>query len=124
MIFMLNGVFLGSDFDMIGFGREGSGTPIPVGTHTVLDATSNTLNDEDVTAAYMAGRSDNSLGVFGSVSGTLTITSSSSDRVEGSFNFSATMLLGGGDAMLGVEDLNISGTFVAGPGTIPTGVGS
>jgi len=125
MIFMVDGVFLGLDFDMIGFSREASRTPIPVGTHTISTATSNTLDDEDITAAYMTSLDHGaSFGVFTSVSGTLTIASANSDRVTGSFAFTSTRQLGYGDSIVGVEDLSMSGTFIAEAGNIPSGTGT
>ena len=88
MIFLLNGVFLGFDYDMIGFSREASATPIPVGTHTIVDAAADSLDDEDIGSAYMMERHNGSLGVYSSVSGTLTITSASAEEVTGNFSFS------------------------------------
>lgn len=124
MIFLLNGTFLGLDYDMIGIGRDASGTPIPVGTYSILDAASDALEGDDVTAVYMMERHNGTLGVFSSVSGTLTITSANADRVAGSFNFSATMQIAVGPDVREVRDLTFTGSFTAYAGEIPSGTGT
>jgi hypothetical protein len=121
MIFLLEGAFLGLDYDMIGITREASATPIPVGTHTIAEADSDTLDDDDITAAFMIGRHNGSLGVYSSVSGTLTITSASSERVVGTFNFSAEMQIAVGPDVDEVRNLNFTGSFTAVADAIPSG---
>ncbi|MFC1639876.1 hypothetical protein ACFL3B_03825 [Gemmatimonadota bacterium] len=121
MIFLTAGQFMvDPDWDMIGISREASGTSIGVGTHTIVDAADDDLEAEDVAAAYMLGRHNGgSLGVFGSVSGTLTITAATSNVVTGNFSFSATMHAAVGDDARDLRDLMVTGSFTAEPGTIP-----
>jgi hypothetical protein len=121
MIFLTDGVFLGLDYDMIAISREASGAPIAVGTHTILDAASDALEADDIVGAYMIGRHDGTLGVFSSVSGTLTVTSASSERVVGSFDFSATMQIAVGPQVRDARNLTLTGSFTAEAGTIPSG---
>ena len=123
MIFLENGRFLSLDYDMIGFLREGSDTPISVGTHTIAEATSDDLDGEDITGVYWMGRHNGTLGVYTSVSGTLTITSSDAERVVGNFSFSVTVQIAVVDVS-DVRELTVTGSFEAAAGTIPSGVGS
>lgn len=121
MIFLNEGAFLGLDYDMIGFIREGSVTPIGVGTHTLVDAAGDALDDEDIGGVYWFGRHTGSLGVFTSDEGNLTITSASADWIEGTFSFSGTLDLGYGPDIVDVTDVTVTGNFSAEPGTIPSG---
>ena len=89
-----------------------------------LEAASNELEADDVVGAYMIGRHDSTLGVFSSVSGTLTISSAGSDQVVGSFNFSVTMQIAVGPQVTDVRNMTITGSFTAAAGEIPSGTGN
>ena len=124
MIFLSEGVFLGLDYDMIGFLREASSTPIEVGTHTIVDAAGDSLDDDDIGGVYWFGSPSSpitSVGVFTSDEGTLTITSASSEWVEGTFSFSGTLDLGRGPDIVDVVNVTVAGSFTAEAGTIPSG---
>ncbi len=120
MIFLIDGVFLAQDYDMIGFSREASDTPVGVGAHTIVDATADGLQADDIGGAYWLGRDPATLGIFLSDVGTLNITASSSDMVEGTFSFSATLDFGDGPDIENVLEVTVNGSFTAEPGTIPS----
>lgn len=120
MLFFNRGVFGGLDFDAVAIGRNDSANPIGVGVHTIEDATRDTADGEDIEAVYTLRRSsDGSIASYGSVLGTLTISSATADRIEGEFSFSAEFVL----AVAGfanVRNLTITGFFTAVPGYIPS----
>jgi hypothetical protein len=121
MIFLSDGEFLVQDYDMIGFSREASDTPVGVGAHTLVDATDDGLEADDIGGVYWLGRHTGTLGIFLSDVGTLTITASSSDMVEGTFSFSGTLDLGYGPDIENVLEVAVNGSFTAEPGIIPSG---
>ncbi|MEP0548731.1 MAG: hypothetical protein ABJF88_17480 [Rhodothermales bacterium] len=88
--------------ELVAFGRNGD-RPSP-GTYSFDPS------DMDFTAAYVSDFANTTSGTFlGSSSGTLTITSSSSDRVAGSFTFTGQAISGGGP----VGAVTVAGTFSA-----------
>lgn len=121
-IYLGRGALLSSDFDAVAIGRHGSGTPIGIGTHSISDAMDAATDAEDIDAAYTLGRSAGSFRIFPSVSGTLSISAASSDRVTGEFDFRVSHFFTWGSddgPFAGVQDLTLSGSFSAVPGTIP-----
>jgi hypothetical protein len=119
MLFFNRGLFGGLDFDAVAIGRNLSDTPIGVGVHTIEDATRDEPDGEDIEGIYTLARSsDGSIASYGSVAGTLTISSATADRIQGDFNFSAEFVLAVG-SFGNVRDVTISGSFTAIPGTIP-----
>ena len=119
MIFLSDGFLTDTVFDAIAIGREASGSPIGLGTHSIQEA-GGVLDPDEISALYMLQRSDVSLGIFRSLSGTLAITDVSDEQVTGEFSFSAVVLLEPGGAMAEAASLNVSGSFTAEPGAIPS----
>ena len=121
MIFLNRGLFGGMEFDAVAIGRNDSATPIGVGVHHIEDATRDVADGEDIEGIYSLSRSsDGSVGYYGSVSGTLTISSATGERIQGEFNFSAEFVLAYGPSFGGIENLTIAGSFTAIPGNIPS----
>jgi hypothetical protein len=120
VIFLKRDVFGGPDFDAVAIGRHGSATPIGVGTHTIADASAETTGPEDIDAVFVLRRTvEETEGLYGSVSGSLTITSSSEDQLLGEFNFSAKSVYADG-AFAGITDLTLQGSFTAVRGNVPS----
>lgn len=120
VLFFNRGLFGGLDFDAVAIGRNLSSTPIGVGVHSIEDATSDEPDGEDIEGIYALSRSsDGSIASYGSVAGTLTISSASADEILGEFNFSAEFVLAVA-SFADVRNINISGSFTAIPGTVPS----
>jgi len=120
VLFFTRGLFGGLDFDAVAIGRNNSDTPIGVGVHTIEDATRDEPDGEDIEGVYTLARSsDGSIASYGSVAGTLTITSASADEIRGDFEFSAEFVLAVG-SFGDVRNVTLSGSFTATPGSIPS----
>jgi hypothetical protein len=121
VLLFTRGLFGGLDFDAVAIGRNESATPIGVGVHTIEDATSDAPDGEDIEGIYTLARSsDGSIASYGSVLGSLTISSATADRIQGEFSFSAEFVLAVGPSFRDVRNVTIAGSFAAVPGTIPS----
>jgi hypothetical protein len=120
MLLFTRGLFGGLDFDAVAIGRNLSATPIGVGVHTIEDASSNEAVGEDIEGIYTLARSaDGSIASYGSVAGTLNITSATADEIQGDFNFSAEFVLAVA-SFSNVRNITIVGSFTATPGDLPS----
>lgn len=107
-IWLLEGSFF-SDYDFIRIDRSSSTAP-GVGTFTIIGGSG--VGPDDFVAAYEnAVEEGNDISITGytSVSGSLTITSATADRVEGSFSFTGS---GPGPG----RTVTVQGSFSARPG--------
>jgi hypothetical protein len=104
-------------FEVISVGPAESAMRLPAGTHEIVEAT--TAANGEVVGVYLSfsGQAD----VFGSTSGTLTITESSADVVRGNFTFTAAELTSGLTTIdPDGRQVTVSGEFVAIPGSVPS----
>jgi len=115
VVFLWRGDIYGQSFNVTMLFRENAARPEP-GTYTIFDTEEGAPTADDFLAAYLFAQTS-SFGAFNSVSGTFTITASSSEEVTGTFQF---------DAVLDPSSLNVtaqtaavSGSFRAVPGNIP-----
>lgn len=86
-LLLLEGSALGDNDDFIIIGREQEGRPA-VGTYPIADQ-DGTPAASEFTATWFPATGENVDGQFFSTGGTVTITSSSSRRLRGSFQFDA-----------------------------------
>src|SRR5688500_6861281 len=90
-LLLLEGSALGDNDDFIIIGREQEGRPA-VGTYPIADQ-DGTPAASEFTATWFPATGENVDGQFFSTGGTVTITSSSSRRLRGSFQFDAIATL-------------------------------
>lgn len=86
-LFLLEGSAIGTNDDFIIISREQAGRP-PVGSYQVADGSTEPTADKFV-ALWFPATGDTVDGSFISTGGTLTVTTSTSRRVAGTFNFGA-----------------------------------
>ena len=114
---LVSGPVGGDNSDLILIARDNTARPA-AGTYEIVDATCTDCTADDFSAAYLHQVTLIDLGLYVSVSGTLTIDTSGAARVGGSFDFTATFFRKFGDVT--AEDVALQGTFRAVPGTIPS----
>ncbi len=105
---LLEGSAFGENDDLILIGRASEDRP-GVGTHEIVD-TEGTPESSDFIATWFPATGEDIDGEFLSTGGTITITSSTSRRLRGSFEFDATGTMGEDPTLL---DVTISGDFDA-----------
>ena len=116
VLFLAKGNFNTPNFDIITFGREDLTRPAE-GEYELGDARTGAEEPPgptDFVGAYSFG-DEGDIGVFVSISGTLTITASTDAEISGSYNFELRQSFGTG----AIQALVITGTFRAESGTIP-----
>lgn len=108
-LLLLEGSALGDNDDFIVIGREAPGRP-GVGTYQIVDE-QGTPTESEFVAAWFPATGEDVDGNFYSTGGTVTITSSSTKRLRGNFEFDAT---GSFDSDLEtLLDVTVTGTFDA-----------
>ena len=117
VIAMEQGNVGGSSAELVMIGRDSPDRPAP-GTYEIVSGTCTTCTSEDFSGLYLHQITALDLGFYLSLSGTLTIDTSTGDRVTGSFSFTGTSFILSGDVT--AEDVALEGTFSAVPGTIPS----
>lgn len=117
VIILLRGEPGSIDLDAIAITRNDTLPPGP-GTYDINPVDCDTCGDEDFGAAFVTIRPA-AFGVFESQSGSFTVTSTSQDRLEGSFTFLATLneLFSFGD--INAENIQLQGSFNARLDEIP-----
>ncbi len=103
--------------DLIVIARNNASTP-GSGTHTIVSGSCTTCTENDFASGFLHQVTSLDFGIYLSENGSLTLESVSSERLEGSFSFTATDFLTGGSVT--AENLTIEGTFIAVPGDIPS----
>jgi len=117
VIAMEQGNVGGSSAELVMIGRDSPVQPA-AGTYEMVSGTCLDCTPEDFSGLYLHQITVLDLGLYVSVSGTLSIDTSTAERVTGSFSFTATSFILSGDVT--AEDLALEGTFSAVPGTIPS----
>ena len=105
---LLEGSAFGNNDDFILIGRSSEDRP-GVGTYDIVDSEGNPTASEFV-AIWFPATGEDIDGEFVSTGGTLTVTSSTSRRLRGSFEFDATGTMGENPTLL---DVTIRGDFDA-----------
>ena len=108
-LLLLEGSALGDNDDFIIIGRQQEGRP-PVGTYPIADQDGAPAASEFI-ATWFPATGETVDGEFFSTGGSVTITSSSSRRLRGTFQFDATGTLDANPTTL--LDVSISGSFDA-----------
>lgn len=106
---LLEGSSLGTNHDFIIISREQSGRP-PVGTYQLVDGNTEPTADKFV-AVWIPATGETFDGTFVGTGGTLTITTSTSRGLSGTFSFGATGVFN--DAPETELDVTVTGTFNA-----------
>ncbi len=114
VIFLWSGNVPGTNFDIVTLFRENLDLPLP-GTYVIENADGGGQQEGFLAAYVFSGAT--AFGAFLSVSGTLTIAVSSTDSIEGTFDFAGSL----DPASIGVntDSVTVSGSFTAVPGQIP-----
>lgn len=108
-LLLLEGSALGDNDDFIVIGREAPGRPA-VGTYEIADQ-DGTPTASQFVAAWFPATGENVDGNFYSTGGTVTITSSSTRRIRGTFEFDA---IGSFDSDIeNLLDVTVTGSFDA-----------
>ncbi len=105
-----------NDSELIVISRNNTSTPGP-GTYTIVSGSCTTCTENDFACGFIHQVTSLDFGIYLSESGSLTLSSASSELLEGVFSFTATAFLTGGSVT--AENLTIEGTFIAVPGDIP-----
>ena len=108
-LFLLEGSATGVNHDFIIISREQTGRP-PVGTYQVVDGSTEPTADKFV-AVWFPATGETVDGSFLSTGGTITVTTSTSRRLEGTFTFGAIGVFD--DAPETELEVAITGTFDA-----------
>jgi hypothetical protein len=116
VIFLWEGNYYETSFDIITMFRTNLRIPDP-GTYEIQDVREGADSHDNFLAGWVFS-TPTAFAAFLSVSGTLTITSSSEERISGNFEFSGVLR----DTSYGVstESVTVSGSFTAWPGEIPS----
>jgi hypothetical protein len=104
-----------SDFVMIA--RDNTTRPA-AGEYEIVDVNCTDCTADDFSGIYLHQVTLFDLGLYVSVSGTLTIETSTAEQMTGSFSLTVTEFILSGDVT--AEDLSLQGSFRAVPGTIPS----
>ena len=107
-LLLLEGSALGDNDDLIIIGREQEGRPA-VGTYPIADQEGPPAPSEFV-ASWFPATGEEIDGQFTSTGGSVTITSSTSRRLRGTFEFEATGTMGDSPTQL---DVTVTGSFDA-----------
>ncbi len=115
VFFLWDGNYYGDSFDIITLFRTNLTIPAP-GTYEIQDASEDPETENDFLAGWVFS-SPSAFATFLSVTGTITITSSSDEQVSGTFEFSGAQREGA----FGVtaDSVMVSGSFTAVPGDVP-----
>lgn len=105
-----------NDSELVVISRNNTSTPGP-GTYTIVSGSCTTCTENDFACGFIHQVTSLDFGIYLSESGSLTLSSVSSELLEGVFSFTATAFLTGGSVT--AENLTIEGTFIAVPGDIP-----
>ncbi len=87
------------------------------GTFTIHSFTCTDCTAQDFAAVFAFTRPNGDFAFFSAEEGSFTITSASSERLEGRFDFTATILLATGTT---AENVTVRGTFTAIRGELPS----
>jgi len=116
-IALVSGVVGQNNSDYILMARDNTARPA-AGEYEIVDVNCTGCTADDFSAVYLHQLTLFDIGVYTSLSGTLTIESSSAEQMTGSFTLTATAFVISGDVT--AEDVSLQGTFRAVPGAIPS----